>query len=653
MERCDFASVAALLRANLLDGSFDNQMEFVEGLFSAFLTEMETYLDMGLVSKWLNGLAKPSPAISRFYQESDKRGELEITLEDVILPCLSDSAIVVQNVYALLIGDSSVSESKKAELSGHYPCETKTDEAAFLTDVLLFGLSRPFVARDIRKPNLLTSGALSPALGDFVIDDGLPKPCRHFCGRDRELDQLHAALCQNGTVFLNGIPGIGKSELAKAYAKSHRRDYTNILFLSYTGSLKADIAGLIFADDLPGEDSDARFRRHNRFLRTLKEDSLLMIDNFNPPAAGDGLLDVVLKYRCRVLFTTRNSLPGQTCLTLEEIQDENDLLRLAAGFYSEAEQNRDIVWQIIEVVHKHTFAVELAARLLETGILEPREVLERLRTQRASFDATDRIGVNKDGRSRRATYYDHIHTLFALFRLADAQKQIMCSASLLPTSGIPARLFGKWLRLSDLNKINELVELGFLNVKPGNRVTLHPMTQEVTVSDLPPRITNCHTLLESIRADCQLHGADLPYFRLLQQTFENAVRLAEKDDLAFYLLLLEDVFQAYEKYRDESGMRLLVDEMDGILSDQAVGSGKDRALLLDCRAACETNTARAIRDLQEALALLPEVNADNALLVSKPKATGWKRFISFGYGTARSWRSARSCWTAVRSRSRK
>ena len=51
MERCDFASVAALLRANLLDGSFDNQMEFVEGLFSAFLTEMETYLDMGLVSK--------------------------------------------------------------------------------------------------------------------------------------------------------------------------------------------------------------------------------------------------------------------------------------------------------------------------------------------------------------------------------------------------------------------------------------------------------------------------------------------------------------------------------------------------------------------------------------------------------------------------
>ena len=69
--------------------------------------------------------------------------------------------------------------------------------------------------RDIRKPALPPAN-LSPVLSGYVVDDGLPNPCRHFCGRDAELDALHAMLTEKGQVFLCGIPGIGKSELAKA-----------------------------------------------------------------------------------------------------------------------------------------------------------------------------------------------------------------------------------------------------------------------------------------------------------------------------------------------------------------------------------------------------------------------------------------------------
>jgi len=620
MERCDFASVAAIIRGDLLDGSFDNQMEFMDGLFSAYLEETETYWDMGLVCRWLNGLAKPSPAIARFYQDRKQREELTITLEDVILPCLSDSAMVVQNIHALLLGDISVSDNKKSELCSHYPCKDKSAEAAFLTDVLLFGLSRPFVARDIRKPNLLPSGSLSPVLGDFVIDDGIPKPCRHFCGRDTELAALHDMLIHHGKVSLQGIPGIGKSELAKAYAKDYKKDYTNILYLSYTGDLKADIANLIFADDLPEDDLDTRFRKHNRFLRTLKDDTLLIIDNFNASATGDAVLDVVQKYRCRVLFTSRSNLPGPYCLQVEEIADDAALFQLVSHFFSGAEKYRSTVEQIIEAVHRHTLAVELAARLLEAGILEPETVLAKLRAEHASFDATDKISVSKDGKNSRATYYDHIHTLFALFRMALPQQEIMRSMSLIPLTGIPARLFGQWMGFSDLNDINDMAELGFIQTKPGNRIALHPMMQEVSISELPPSISLCRTMLESIRATCQLHGADVPYYRTMLQTAENAVDYAVKDNPGFYLTLLEDVFQCAEKYREEATMRRVIGELEVLLSNPAIGTAKDRAVLLDCRAACEKNTNKAIRLEQEALALLPEVNADNALLVSNLNA---------------------------------
>ena len=206
MERCDFASITHILRNNLLDGNFDNQMEFAEALFASYVEENEVYFDMGLLNKWLNGLAKLSPAIGRFYNQNRKnRKELVITLQDAILPCLADSAMAVQEIHALLIGDNSISQRKKEELCAGYSCENDTEEAKFIADVLIFGMVRPFQPHDVRRPNLLTGG-LSPALRDFVFDEGFPKPCKFFCGRDQELEQLHDLLVANGKVFSSWHP---------------------------------------------------------------------------------------------------------------------------------------------------------------------------------------------------------------------------------------------------------------------------------------------------------------------------------------------------------------------------------------------------------------------------------------------------------------
>ena len=58
-----------------------------------------------------------------------------------------------------------------------------------------------------------------------------------------------------------------------------------------------DIADMDFADDLPDDSEQERFRKHNRFLRTLKEDTLFIVDNFNTTASQDSTLSVVMKYR--------------------------------------------------------------------------------------------------------------------------------------------------------------------------------------------------------------------------------------------------------------------------------------------------------------------------------------------------------------------
>ena len=65
--------------------------------------------------------------------------------------------------------------------------------------------------------------------------------------------------------------------------------------------------------------------------------------------------------------------------------------------------------QIIQTVHSHTLAVEMSARLLESGIMEPLLLLKKLKEEKVALDATDTIRYLQRRQSRKATYYDHIH----------------------------------------------------------------------------------------------------------------------------------------------------------------------------------------------------------------------------------------------------
>lgn len=181
----------------------------------------------------------------------------------------------------------------------------------------------------------------------------------------------------------------------KNWLKQYKKYYTNILYVEYTRDLHQSVIDMDFTDDLPEDCEKERFRKHNRFLRSLKDDTLLIIDNFNMTATQDSFLSVVLKYRCRVLFTTRSKFDGHCILQLKEIQEPSSLFQLASSFYSEAEEHRTLVEEIIQTVHRHTFAVELAAKLLENGILSPKQLLEKLREEKASLENEDKINAIK------------------------------------------------------------------------------------------------------------------------------------------------------------------------------------------------------------------------------------------------------------------
>lgn len=581
----------------------------VYNIFEHFINESIDFdFDYGQTCRWINGAAPVSPRIAKFYLDDKNAEYLSRNIQTNILPLFYDFAMAEMDLYSLVISDMIISEQKRTELTHGYPYKDKAYIADFFGRVIIFAINRRFEKRNNKA--LTTSGMLSPIVSDIIFDGVLPKQCKYFCGRDNEIAKLYELLSDMNKIVISGIAGIGKSEFVKAYANIHKKDYTNILYFNYTESLQNLIADMDFADDMPDKDNSVRFKKHNRFLRSLKEDTLIIIDNFNTSASKEPLLDVVLKYNCKVIFTTRSKFECAYTYKLKEISDINILADFAGKFYSDIENNRDTVIKIIETVHSHTLSVELSARLLPKGMLEPNELLERLSENGANPETSDKIGVTKDGINIKATYYNHIHTPFELYTLDDEMQAIMRCMTYVPYSGIRAKMLAKWLELPDMNSINDLIETGFIQIILADKISLAPMINDITIEDLKPSVSNCKTMLTSIQQICLRHGEDISYSKVLFETIEKIINRAKNDDMEFYIRFIEDAFSYMEKYKCENGMRLIVSEMERFKAEL---QPNDIALLYDFKSAIEamfgTSLKKAIEFSKKAVtACVPEDN---------------------------------------------
>ena len=612
MERCDFSSVCR----TILDSASLNQVEFLEMLFDDYARANLFFFNAGLSNRWLRGLKPLSSAIIKYYSADDKADNLMKNFSKSIMPQINDYNDLTKALHDLVLNDVSISDDSKKELLGYYPCANKSETVELICNILIFAMSRPFVTRDTKIIEKHTSsGALSPIVSERIFGADIPAPCKHFSGRNKELAELHDILSENNKVFVNGIGGIGKSEFVKAFAREYRKDFTNILYFYYDTDLKNLITDIDFSDDRPEDTDGEKFKRHNRYLRSLKEDTLIVIDNFDTTASDEELLDVVMKYKCKVIFTTRSNFDCGYTYSLNEISNIDSLFELFGKLYSDTDKHRDTVINIIEAVNRHTLSVELAARLLEKGLLSPDEVLQKLTDCSVDPETSDRINIHKDGKGVKATFYEHIRALFSLCSLTDNQKTIMRCMAFIPAEGINARVFCRWLELPDMNDINDLVELGFVQMTE-DRILLHQIIKEITLVDLQPKMTDCKAFLISIMNICLAHGADIFRYDLLFQTIGSIIDLMIKDAPADYLLFLENAFAYMEKYNYGYGMKKIIVEMTDILRDNSLGTVNDRALLLNNKASYESSingkSKIALPLLQEALEFC--VPADNIAL---------------------------------------
>ena len=70
-------------------------------------------------------------------------------------------------------------------------------------------------------------------INDVYLLDSFQYNSACFVGRQDDLEEINELLAKNQLVFLSGIGGIGKTELAKQYAYRHRAQYDTVVFAVY------------------------------------------------------------------------------------------------------------------------------------------------------------------------------------------------------------------------------------------------------------------------------------------------------------------------------------------------------------------------------------------------------------------------------------
>ncbi len=339
--------------------------------------------------------------------------------------------------------------------------------------------------------------------GETVMFTRFPYRRIDLIGREMEIKDLAQRLKQSRRVLLvNGMGGIGKTEVCKTFFLDHYREYAYAGWFDWVSSLRETVVGA-FTWESPREPLgetgtlEERYGKIMGFLQRLDGTALLVFDNIENPA-DEGLGELTrLPDTVKVIANSRSEVPGFDGRELECLSE--DLCRQLFYRYYDVETDDRGVGRLVGRCARHTLTVELLARTAQNAGLRVRD-LERMLEEKG-FNLNEVIGEKVDTcwhevKDRRR-FFDHLQRLFDLTGVNAAELAIMVNLAVLPPVYISLGELKEWLGLGDLEAVRGLVSKGWLRREKG-KIYMHPVVQEVTRFKTAPGVKDCERLIEAL-----------------------------------------------------------------------------------------------------------------------------------------------------------
>lgn len=318
-------------------------------------------------------------------------------------------------------------------------------------------------------------------------------------GRKRQMTDLRTLMCRPNTgtrvVCITGIGGIGKSALAREYAKIYREEYDIIVEVSADSAVNA-ITGIHILNWEMDEDTKAE--QYVRKLANLSQKfrTLVLVHDYD--VFSDPTFKMWSKLgNCSVILTSRYDQSGNGAPTVALHSKDLSAKQAREIFLSyylqkvkdpvvQAELTRTINEEtealdaLLSALNHHPLGIKLTARYLAAVPGEeqgPRQGILQLEKEMFSAVSAVKIPDNKDNIAPlQANVYGHLEVLLRKSlengQLTEQDQDALRYMTLIPSSyGISTKRFRKWTGLEAVC-LENLRQTGWLEYMPNQKDAL-------------------------------------------------------------------------------------------------------------------------------------------------------------------------------------
>jgi len=331
---------------------------------------------------------------------------------------------------------------------------------------------------------------------------------KNLIGRENSLKALSELLDKNKIMLMeSGIPGIGKTTLAKAYINDERyyNKYDNIAWVTVSNNIFENfIDQLSKSEQLisyrPNQDISTNFKKLYKELQKFKGNNLMVVDSANN---HDDLYEFIQKIKntnWTYLFISQVAPDKILSEKLDKLETE-PTIELFYKHYKK-EKNDRILSFLLNMIENHTLIVELMAKVANhndnLNILKLYEIIRKAKMKPPFIIAYNELKkfVSDEFINLERNLYRYIAEIFALENFTTDEIKYLRYFTILPPYEMYESILIQFFGIQESENshfnytLNNLVRKGWLH--NGNEAySIHILLQPVLLRLLNPNSENC------------------------------------------------------------------------------------------------------------------------------------------------------------------
>lgn len=435
--------------------------------------------------------------------------------------------------------------------------------------------------------------------------------------RVSEIEKIRYGFRKNSNVvFLYGRPGIGKTTLARLYAREYVKQGGTVFFEKYEKSIEYTVGKLAKNQ---GKNAAREILNYWRKQEgTEREKILLIIDNFNEDylqgcdkehfnkeLKGDyykELIDLGIK----ILFTTRINIENNV-YTVEPVENPVALfVRYSEMTESDIAESEQLIKDVISIVKANTLLIILVAQLWKRIDMDKKyDLLNKLKCSRL-IEQEETVVVSADIDAKEdMTVYEQVSALLDFSGILNDVEvhRVFVNAVLLPNEGMNKFVFMKLINCQNDNGLYRLIRNSWI-LCDYSHVYVHPVVREIAFRNNLVTYEFCYEYCKNIN---DLIRIELPfekrfvYKKYAEEIYNRFKIIDELDDVLVNLFYrLSDIYDNLaEPHKSAEVINRIHYDIEKVIEEPA-----DKARMLSGIAYSLNNYYDSMETLEQARKLL-------------------------------------------------